>query len=96
MLTGEPLRAIAHDLTERGDPTPKDRFAPTQGREVRGYAWHSAPLKRSLTSPTLLGHVVSRERLIDAQGRVQRAANGKKLFGLETSPQRGWLARGPC
>lgn len=59
VLDGEPLRAVAHDLTARGVLTARDRFAEHQGREVKGYEWHSAGLKRSLTSPTLLGHAVS-------------------------------------
>jgi site-specific DNA recombinase len=84
VLTGEPLRAIAHDLTARAVLTPKDRFAQTQGREPKGYQWHSSPLKRSLTSQTLLGHAVTREPLTDAQGRVQRDAKGKKLFSPES------------
>ncbi len=84
VLKGEPLRAIAHDLTAQGIPTPKDRFAQTQGREMSGYEWHSAPLKRALTSPTLLGRVVTREPLLDAQGRLQRDTKGRKLFGPET------------
>ncbi|BBY06028.1 integrase [Mycobacterium noviomagense] len=83
VLDGEPLRAIAHDLSARGVLTPKDRFAQTQGREVKGYEWHSSPLKRSLTSPTLLGYVVTREPLTDAQGRVQRDTKGRKAFGPE-------------
>jgi site-specific DNA recombinase len=37
VLDGEPLRAVAHDLTRRGVLTPKDRFAQSQGREVKGY-----------------------------------------------------------
>jgi site-specific DNA recombinase len=81
VLLGEPLRAIAHDLTARGVLTPKDRFAQARDREIKGYAWHSGPLKRSLTSPTLLGHVVAREALVDAQGSVQRDSKGRKLFG---------------
>lgn len=83
VLTGEPLRSVANGLTERGVLTPKDRFAQSQGREVKGYAWHSGPLKRSLTSPTLLGQVVAREPLTDAQGRVQRDGKGRKVFGPE-------------
>ncbi|MGY3553385.1 recombinase family protein [Williamsia sp. R60] len=83
VLTGEPLRAIAHDLTTRGVLTPKDRFAQSRDREVKGYEWHSSPLKRSLTSPTLLGQVVARETLVDAQGGVKRDGRGKKLFGPE-------------
>jgi site-specific DNA recombinase len=58
VLKGEPLRAVAHDLTSRGVLTPKDRFAQVRGREVVGYEWHSGPLKRALTSHTLLGRVV--------------------------------------
>lgn len=84
VLKGEPLRAIAHDLTGRAVLTPKDRFAQARGREVVGYEWHSGPLKRALTSQTLLGRVVTREQLTDAQGRIQRTANGKKVFGPET------------
>lgn len=64
VLDGEPLRAVAHDLTARKVPTPRDRFAQHRGREVRGYEWHSAGLKRSLTSPTLLGHAVSGEKSV--------------------------------
>lgn len=84
VLEGEPLRAIAHDLTGRKVPTPKDRFAQSRNREVKGYEWHSGPLKRSLTSPTLLGNVVTREAQVDAQGRVKRDARGRKVFGPET------------
>jgi site-specific DNA recombinase len=84
VLNGEPLRAVAHDLTSRGILTPRDRFAQTQGREVKGYEWHSSPLKRSLTSQTLLGYAVTREPLTDAQGRVRRTPAGKKHFGPET------------
>ncbi|VEG58152.1 phague integrase [Mycolicibacterium aurum] len=84
VLDGEPLRALAHELTERGVPTPKDRFAAHQGRETKGYGWHSGPLKRSLTSPTLLGQIVAREPLLDALGRPQHDAKGKKLYGPET------------
>jgi site-specific DNA recombinase len=84
VLDGEPLRAIAHDLTARGVLTPKDRFAQAQSREPKGYAWHSGPLKRSLTSQTLLGYAVGRDALTDAQGRIQRDPKGKKIFGPET------------
>lgn len=81
VLAGEPLRAIAHDLTKRAVLTPKDRFAQARGREVVGYEWHSGPLKRALTSHTLLGRVVTREQPLDAQGRPQRDAKGRKVFG---------------
>lgn len=84
VLAGEPLRSVAHDLTGRKILTPRDRFAQWQGREVKGYEWHSSPLKRSLTSPTLLGQVVAREPLTDAQGRVKRDSKGCKVFGPET------------
>ncbi|WP_079609173.1 recombinase family protein [Mycobacteroides abscessus] len=84
VLKGEPLRAIAHDLTGRAVLTPKDRFAQVRGRDVVGYEWHSGPLKRALTSQTLLGRVVTREQATDAQGRPQRDTKGKKVFGAET------------
>lgn len=84
VLDGEPLRAIAHDLTGRGVLTPKDRFAQYQGREVKGYEWHSGPLKRSLTSKTLLGYAVTREVVADARGKAVRTTSGKKQFGGET------------
>lgn len=84
VLSGEPLRSVAHDLTARKVLTPRDRFAQAQGREVKGYGWHSSGLKRALTSQTLLGYAVTREPLTDAQGRVQRDIKGKKIFGPET------------
>ncbi len=80
-LDGEPLRAIAHDLTKRKVLTTKDRFAEVQGRKVEGYEWHSGPLKRSLTSPTLLGQVVTREPLLDGNGKPSRDSRGKKKYG---------------
>lgn len=83
VLKGEPLRAISHDLTERRILTPRDRFAQSRGREVRNYEYHSAPLKRALTSHTLLGYAVAREQLTDAQGRPQRDDKGRKLFGAD-------------
>lgn len=81
VLAGEPLRSVAHELTHRGVLTPKDRFAQVREREVVGYEWHSGPLKRALTSHTLLGRVVTREQPLDAQGRPQRTAKGRKVFG---------------
>ncbi|SSA20670.1 integrase [Rhodococcus jostii RHA1] [Mycolicibacterium parafortuitum] len=84
VLSGEPLRSVAHDLTERKVLTPRDRFAQAQGREVRGYEWHSSGLKRALTSQTLLGYALTREPLRDAQGRIQRDTKGRKIFGPET------------
>lgn len=81
VLEGQPLRAVAHELTARGIPTPRDSFAMHQGREVKGYAWHPSRLKAFLTSQTLLGRVVMREQLKDAQGRPQRDAKGRKIFG---------------
>lgn len=64
VLAGEPLRAIAHDLSNRQILTARDRFAQTQGREVRGYEWHSQGMKRALTSPTLLGQIVTKGEMI--------------------------------
>ncbi|BDY27544.1 recombinase family protein [Mycolicibacterium mageritense] len=64
VLAGEPLRAVAHDLTTRGILTPRDRFAESQGREPAGYGWHSTGLKRALTSPTLLGQVVTKGEIV--------------------------------
>ena len=84
VLDGEPLRAIAQDLTVRKVPTQSDRFAQFQGRTIKGYAWHSGPLKRSLTSPTLLGHVVTREPILDEHGKPVKDSKGKKVFGPET------------
>lgn len=81
VLAGEPLRALAHELTKREVLTPKDRFAESRGRQPQGYEWHPGPLKRALTSHTLLGRVVTREQPLDAQGRPQRDAKGRKVFG---------------
>ena len=81
VLSGEPLRSVARDLTERKIPTPKDRFAQHQNREVKGYEWHSGPLRRSLLSKTLLGYAMTRSSIMDAQGRPVRDANGKKQYG---------------
>jgi site-specific DNA recombinase len=76
VLEGEPLRAVAHDLTARRVPTPRDAFATAQGRETKGYEWHSAGLKRALTSPALLGQVVS-------GGAVVRSQDGSPVVRSE-------------
>ncbi|MDM2175483.1 recombinase family protein [Mycobacteroides abscessus] len=84
VLDGQSLKSISHDLTRRAVPTPRDRFAEVRGRATRDRGWSSSALRRSLTSPTLLGHVVVRNALTDRQGRVQRDAKGRKAFGPET------------
>jgi site-specific DNA recombinase len=84
----ESLRSIAHDLTRRKVLTPRDRFAQLQEREVKNFTWHSGPLKRSLTSPTLLGRMTMREPVLDDDGNPVRK-HGKKVLGPET------VVRGP-
>jgi site-specific DNA recombinase len=59
VLDGEPLRAVAHDLTDREIPTPRDIFAVHRGRDPKGYKWHSAGLKRALTHQSLLGYAMT-------------------------------------
>ena len=84
VLDGETLRSIAQDLNDREVDTPRDLFGQRRGRERQGYEWQSGGLKRALTSPTLLGRVVVRDPLLDAQGAVRRDEKGRKLFGPET------------
>lgn len=76
VLDGEPLRAVAHDLTARKALTPRDAFAQAQGRKVNGYKWHSAGLKRALTSPALLGQAM-------LSGEVVRAEDGSPVVRSE-------------
>lgn len=83
VLAHEPLRAIAHDLTKRGVPTARDRVSEASGREMEGFEWHSSPLKRALTSPTLLGQIVMREAVLDADGQALRDAKGNRVLGKE-------------
>ncbi|BBY70126.1 recombinase family protein [Mycobacterium paraintracellulare] len=76
VLRREPLRSIAHDLTERGVPTPKDSFAKRQGREAKGLGWSSGRLKQSLTSEALLGYAMS-------GGQPVRAEDGSPIIRAE-------------
>ncbi|MFT4086767.1 MAG: recombinase family protein [Gordonia sp. (in: high G+C Gram-positive bacteria)] len=78
------LRSIAHDLTRRGVPTPKDRVAQLKKREVKGYEWHSSPLKRALTSPAMLGRIVTREAVLGDDGQPLRDDKGSRVMGPET------------
>jgi site-specific DNA recombinase len=64
VLTREPLRAIAHDLTARGVLTTRDKFAQHQKRDAKGYQWSSSRLKESLTSPALLGYAMSGDEIV--------------------------------
>ncbi|SHQ63805.1 phague integrase [Mycobacteroides abscessus subsp. abscessus] len=59
VLDGEPLRQVAADLTGRTVLTPRDRVNQLKGREIRGYSWHSAKLRGTLTPKSLLEHAVA-------------------------------------
>lgn len=83
VLAGEPLRAVSHDLTERKVPTAKDRMNAHQGRELKGYKWTSSGLKRSMTSPTMLGYATKRDPLLDAHGNIIRDSRERKQYGPE-------------
>lgn len=76
VLKHEPLRAIAHDLTDRGVPTPRDSFAKHKGRPAKGRGWSSGRLKQSLTSESLLGYAMS-------GGAVVRAEDGSPVVRAE-------------
>lgn len=76
VLAAEPLQRIAHDLTIRGELTPKDQFAQDRGREPKGHAWSVTQLKRSLTSQAMLGHIVTK-------GEVVRADDGSPIVRSE-------------
>ncbi|WP_347957667.1 recombinase family protein [Gordonia aichiensis] len=84
VLAHESLRSIAHDLTTRKVLTPRDRFAQLRKRKVHGYQWHSAPLKRALTSSAMLGRVVTRDAVLGADGQPLRDAKGNRVLGPET------------
>lgn len=71
VLKGEALRSVAHDLTDRAVLTPRDRAAQLRGREVRNFSWHSAGLKRALTSPTLLGRIAVTDTSKGAEDRPE-------------------------
>lgn len=75
VLDGEPLFRIAQDFTDRGILTPKDAARRRQGKPVKGTAWSSIVLKRSLLSEAMLGLVISDGQVLrDAQGvPVQRS-----------------------
>lgn len=74
VLDGEPLQRIAHDLTLRGVPTPKDRALQLQGKPTKGTAWNVTPMRRSLLSEAMLG------RVADANGNAIRAEDGSPIL----------------
>lgn len=76
-----PLRTVARDLTAAGVLTPRDRYAQIMNKPVRGHAWHSAGLRRGLTSPTLMGRIVTRDPVLDSQGKSARDAKGNRVLG---------------
>lgn len=73
VIDGDPIQRIAHDLTRRGIPTPKDRALQLQGKPMKGTAWSTTPLKRSLLSEAMLG------RVTDASGKALRADDGSPI-----------------
>ncbi|MCV7299771.1 recombinase family protein [Mycobacterium barrassiae] len=77
VVDGEPLQRIAHDLTRRGVPTPKDHTLKLQGKPTKGTAWSVTPLKRSLLSEAMLG------RVTDANGKSIRGDDGSPIVRAE-------------
>ncbi|OBI54680.1 resolvase [Mycolicibacterium fortuitum] len=70
----EPLQRIARDLTARGVPTVKDRVAQLQGKPMKGTAWNVTPLRRSLTSDSMLGYATK------ADGSAVRGDDGAPVI----------------
>jgi site-specific DNA recombinase len=66
VLTGEPLRSVAHDLTERKILTPRDWFAQAQGPRGQGSRVAFEPAE-----------TLSDEPDIARAGRGQRTADGR-------------------
>jgi len=76
VLDGEPLRAIAHDLTRREVPTPRDSFDIHKGREPKGVEWRRETLKKFLTGQALLGYAM-------ADGQPIRNDDGSPVMRAE-------------
>ncbi|MGV0595108.1 hypothetical protein [Mycolicibacterium porcinum] len=70
----EPLQRIARDLTARGVPTVKDRVAQLQGKPMKGTSWNVTPLRRSLTSDSMLGYATK------ADGSAVRGDDGAPVI----------------
>lgn len=77
VLAGERLHKIAEDLTARGIPTVKDRMKALQGKPLKGTAWNSGPMKRSLLSEAMLGFVTT------ADGKPLRNDDGSPIQRCE-------------
>jgi site-specific DNA recombinase len=86
VLDGEPLFAVADDLTARGVPTVKDIARKRLKKPVKGTAWSSTVLKRSLISDAMLGLVVS-------DGVALRGADGAVIERSEPILSREELER---
>ena len=76
VLDGEPLQAIAHDLTRRGVPTPSDSFDLHKGRESQGIEWLGDTLRNILSGQALLGYAM-------AGGQPIRNDDGSHVFRSE-------------
>lgn len=77
VLDGIPLQRIAHDLTLREVPTPKDRALQLQGKPIKGTDWNVTPMRRSLLSEAMLG------RVSDVAGKAIRADDGSPIERAE-------------
>lgn len=64
ILRGDPLRAIADDLTRRGIPTPLQHRARRLGKPVPEAAWSRATIRTLMGSPTMAGSRVHQGQVI--------------------------------
>lgn len=80
-LAGEPIRAIARGLTERGIPTPSERRTPAAARPGTGGTWSDAMVRRILTNPTYCGNLT--------QNRVRKV--NYKVQKKVALPQSEWV-----
>lgn len=75
ILAGDRPGTVCRDLNARGELTSADRHRVRQGNEPLGARWQSMNLTREITSPTMLGQVVSRPFT------GKRTDKGRKVYG---------------
>lgn len=80
LFAGKSANAIAHELNAEGVPSVLDQDRAVKGNKPRGGRWSGTHIRRSLSSPSLLGQIEVSDPLLDKQGKPIYK-NGKKQYG---------------
>ncbi|MGP5557668.1 recombinase family protein [Corynebacterium flavescens] len=74
------MNELARRFNDAGELTPRDRNDIRNGRKPKGRKWAGGRLKAMLTSKAMLGYAITREPVLDKNGKPVRDSRGQKTY----------------